>query len=140
MKTIFAAIAAATLATAAPALAQMGPGGVPVGAGLQRGVEELNTSGQTGFVTLFDRGSSTNIVTAIDGAGGRVEGVAIQRGKGCDTIQPGLVARSADLAHGISRGTVPLSEDRLLSGNYVVVVYSTSTTGGRQVACGQLYR
>jgi hypothetical protein len=142
MKQITGLLAAALLLlSSAAAFAQAPPGGVPLGAGLQRGVMELNNSGQDGYVTLFDQGKQTRIVTALEGTHpGRVQTVAIQRGKSCDSIQSGIVARSADLVHGISRGTVPLSQDRLTSGNYVVVVYSTNTPGARQVSCGQLYR
>jgi hypothetical protein len=141
MKLFSAMTAAALLLSSAPAFAQAPPGGVPFGAGLQRGVMGLNNSGQDGFVTLFDQGGQTRLVTALEGTlPGRVQTVAIQRGKTCDTIQPGIVVRSADMAHGISRGIVPMSENRLLSGNYVVVVYSNNTPGARQVACGQLYR
>lgn len=141
MKTILGLAAAALLLSTTPAIAQTAPGGVPVGAGLQRGVMELNNSGQTGFVTLFGHGNMTHMVTALEGTlGGRVQTVAVQRGKTCDAITPGIVARSADLAHGISRGNVPMSQSRLLSGNYVVVVYSNNTPGARPVACGQLYQ
>jgi hypothetical protein len=141
MKLTTGLLAAALLLFSAPAVAQEPPGGVPLGAGLQRGVMELNNSGQAGYVTLFDQGKQTRIVTALEGTHrGRMQTVAIQRGKGCDSIRPGIVARSADLVHGISRGTVPMSQDRLTSGNYVVVVYSENTPGARQVACGQLYR
>jgi hypothetical protein len=128
------------LLMSAPAFAQAPPGGVPVGAGTQRGVQELNNSGQTGYVTLFGAGNGTRVVTSLEGTlPGRVQTVAIQRGKSCDAIQPGIVARSTDLAHGISRGVVPMAQSRLLSGNYVVVVYSNNTPGARQVACGYLY-
>jgi hypothetical protein len=141
MKRIFALTAVTLLLAAAPAVAQAPPGGVPLGAGLQRGVMELNNSGQTGFVTLFTRGPSTRLVTALEGTlPGRVQTVAIQRGKACDAVTPGIVVRSADMQHGISRGVVPIAQNRLLSGNYVVVVYSNNTPGGRPVACGQLYR
>ena len=139
MKRLFATLLAALALTAAPALAQMGPGGVPVGAGLQRGVQQLGQSGQVGFVTLFGAGSGTRVVTAINGASTRVETVAIQRGKDCDAFEPAIVARSADLTNGISRGTVRMSEDRLLSGNYDVIVYSNNGPGARPVACGHLY-
>jgi hypothetical protein len=138
MKMIFSLAAAALLLSSAPAFAQ---GGVPLGAGLQRGVESINNSGQNGFVTLFRNGVETRMVTAIEGTmPGRTQTVAIQRGKSCDKVQPGIVTRSADMVHGISRGSVPMTEDRLLSGNYVVVVYSNNTPGSRPVACGQLYR
>jgi hypothetical protein len=140
MKLFFGMAAAAFLLSGAPAFAQVPPGGVPLGAGLQRGVMELNNSGQDGFVTLFNQGAQTRVVTALEGTlPGRVQTVAIQRGKTCDAIQPGIVVRSTDMAHGISRGTVPMSDDRLLSGNYVVIVYSNNTPGARPVACGQLY-
>jgi hypothetical protein len=141
MKTIFGLAAAALVFTSAPAFAQAPPGGVPLGAGLQRGVEALNNSGQTGFVTLFDHGASTRIVTALEGTPpGRVQTVAIQRGKSCDAITPGIIARSKDLKYGISRGEVPISQSHLTSGNYLVVVYSNNLAGARQVACGQLYQ
>jgi hypothetical protein len=141
MKRIFALSAVALLLAAAPAVAQEPPGGVPLGAGLQRGVMELANSGQDGFVTLFGQGPSTRIVTALEGTRpGRVQTVAIQRGKTCDAITPGIVARSTDMQHGISRGAVKIAESRLTSGNYLVVVYSNNTPGGRPVACGQLYR
>jgi hypothetical protein len=141
MKMIFGLAAAALLLTSAPAIAQAPPGGVPLGAGLQRGVEELNNSGQTGFVTLFRAGNSTRIVTALQGTmPGRVQTVAIQRGHTCDGFQPAIVARSTDMTNGTSRGVINMSQDRLLSGNYLVIVYSNNTPGARPVACGQLYR
>ena len=141
MKQIFALAMAALLLSSAPAIAQIPPGGVPLGAGLQRGVMGLNNSGQNGFVTLFTQGNQTRLVTALEGTlPGRVQTVAIQRGKTCDAIAPGIVVRSADLVRGISRGVVPMTAERLLSGNYVVVVYSNNRPGARQVACGQLYR
>ncbi len=140
MKMIFGLAAAALLLTSAPAIAQAPPGGVPLGAGLQRGVEELNNSGQTGFVTLFRAGNQTRLVTALQGTlPGRVQTVAIQRGHTCDAIQSGIVARSTDMTRGMSRGVINMSQDRLLSGNYLVIVYSNNTPGARPVACGQLY-
>jgi hypothetical protein len=141
MKLIFGLAAAALLLSSAPAIAQAPPGGVPLGAGIQRGVEEENNSGQTGFVTLFAQGGQTRVVTALEGTlPGRVQTVTVQRGKGCKSIQPGIVARSADMRNGMSRGSVSISQDRLLSGNYVVIVYSNNTPGARVVACGYLYQ
>ena len=141
MKLIFGIATAALLLSSAPAFAQAPPGGVPVGAGLQRGVMGLNNSGQTGFVTLFRGDGQTRLVTSLEGTlPGRVQMVTLQRGKTCDAIQPGIIARSADMSHGISRGSLPMTEDRLLSGNYVVIVYSNNRPGARMVACGQLYR
>ncbi len=147
MKPIFGLAAAALLLTSfltsAPAFAQgiPAPGGVPLGAGLQRGLEAVNNSGQTGFVTLFDHGKMTHVVTALEGTlPGRVQTVAVQRGKSCSAIVPGIVARSADMRKGISRGDVMMPQSRLVSGNYVVIVYSNNTPGGKPVACGQLYQ
>ncbi len=141
MKLMLSLATAALLLSSAPAIAQAPPGGVPLGAGLQRGVEAVNNSGQTGFVTLFRQGARTRLVTALEGTlPGRVQTVAIQRGKGCEAIRPGIIARSADMRNGMSRGSVPMSEARLVSGNYVVVVYSNNRPGARPVACGSLYR
>jgi hypothetical protein len=140
MKLIFGFVAGAMLLASAPAFAQAPPGGVPLGAGLQRGMMGLNNSGQNGYVTLFPAGKNTRIVTALEGTPpGRVQTVAVQRGKSCDEIKPGIVAKSTDLVKGMSRGQVPLAIDHLTSGNYVVVVYSNNTPGARMVACGQLY-
>jgi hypothetical protein len=141
MKTMLGLVAAALILSSAPAIAQAPPGGVPLGAGLQRGVMSLNNSGQTGFVTLFEHGKMTHVVTSLEGTlPGRKQTVAIQRGKTCDAITNGIVARSADMVHGMSRGDVMMAQSRLLSGNYVVVVYSNNTPGARPVACGQLYQ
>jgi len=141
MKAIFGLAAAALLLSSAPAFAQAPPGGVPLGAGLQRGVEELNNSGQVGFVTLFNNNGQTRIVTNLHGTmPGRTQTVAIQRGHTCDAIQSGIVARTTDMTAGTSRGVVNMAPDRLLSGNYLVVVYSNDTPGAQMVACGQLYR
>jgi hypothetical protein len=141
MKTIFGLIAAALVLTSAPAFAQKEPGGVPFGAGLQRGVMSVNNSGQNGFVTLFEHGKTTRVVTALEGTlPGRIQTVALQRGHTCDAIVPGIVARSADMVHGISKGTLAMPQSRLLSGNYLIVVYSNNMPGGRPVACGQLYQ
>lgn len=141
MKLFSGLAATALLLTSAPAFAQAPPGGVPLGAGIQRGVEELNNSGQDGYVTLFPMGAHTHIVTALEGTKpGRVQTVAIQRGRDCDSIQPGIVAKSTDMVKGMSRGDVPISTDHLLSGNYVVVIYSENTPGAHQIACSHLFR
>ena len=141
MKLLFGFAAAALLLSSAPAIAQVAPGGVPFGTGLQRGLEQQNNSGQTGFVTLFKAGTKTRMVASLEGTlRGRVQTVAIQRGKGCDQVRPGIVARSTDMRNGISRGIVPMSQDRLTSGNYVVVVYGNNSPRAKVVACGYLYQ
>ncbi len=117
-----------------------GPGGVPFGAGTQRGLAGLNNSGQTGFVTLFDRGARTAVVVAIEGAKHRLERITIQRGTSCDAIGARTAARLNDLSAGISRGYVPMPIAKLMSGNYVTVVYSSLRRDAHPVACGELYQ
>jgi hypothetical protein len=117
-----------------------GPGGVPFGAGTQRGLQSMNNSGQNGFVTLFDRGMRTAVVVAIEGAGSRRERVSFQRGTTCDRIGTTTAARLNDLAHGSSRGYAPLTMRRLLSGNYLTVVYNSTSPKAFPVACGELFR
>jgi hypothetical protein len=131
---------ATTAALAQDEPSGQGPGGVPLGAGTQRGVQGLNNSGMTGFVTLFAKGPSTGVVVAIEGAKDRKDHVVIQRGQTCDAIQPAIAAKLPDLKRGMSRGVVHMTEDRLLSGNYLAVVYSGNSKGNHQLACGQLYR
>ncbi len=115
-----------------------GPGGVPFGAGTQRGLQALNNSGQNGFVTVFDRGTKTAVVVAIDGGNGHAQRAAIVRGHSCDAL--GSVAFPLTNLHAkISRGYVPVAKARLLSGNYVAVVYANATPKARPIACGELY-
>lgn len=117
-----------------------GPGGVPFGAGTQRGVQGLNNSGQAGFITLFARGPRTAVVVALEGANGRHERVQLERQPSCDRLRPlEVLTRLANLEHGISRSYAPFSMNHLLAGNVVVVVYGNTTIFSRPVACGELY-
>ncbi len=143
MKLFFGIAAAALLLSSAPAFAQAPPGGVPLGAGFQRGVQGLNNSGQDGYVTLFPAGTAgdkTHIVTALEGTPkGRVQAVTVQRGTSCDSVQTNILAKSADMVKGMSRGDVPIPFKRMTSGNYVVIVYSDNTAFAHPVACGWLF-
>jgi hypothetical protein len=131
----------ALVLTAVPALAQVAPEGpTAIVAGVQRGIEELNHSGQVGYVTLFNRGSRVSIVTLVDGTKGRSEAVTIHRGRDCAIVQPIAVARLGDLTAGRSTSSVEIPMDRLLSGNYSLLVFSSVTPGARAVACAHLYR
>jgi len=140
------AVLIAALLTTTSALAQStdgipsgsGPGHVPFGAGEQRGLQSVNNSGQNGFVTLFRRGARTAVVVAVDSAR-HPERVAIIRGNSCAAIGSTVAARLADLHHGVSRGYVPMTMNRLLSGNYLTVVYSNVRPSASPVACGELY-
>jgi hypothetical protein len=142
MKLIIGLAAAILLLASTPAFAQQSmQGGVRAGAGVQRGLQSMHNSGENGYVTLFSAGASTRVVVDVHGMKRSVpQTVAIQRGKLCSAIQPGIVARSANLVRGMSRGTVPLSVHTLLSGNYVVVVRDGSMPGARIVSCGMLFR
>lgn len=161
------AMVAAFLATALPVLAQMAPG--DTGAGVQRGIQQMDQSGQVGTVTLFNGGGRTHVVLNIHGEpAGRVEAAHIHRGKGCDPsqIDPTPVYPLNNVVNGHSSSTVNASEDKLLSGNYVVIVHAgpmpaeapgmmgkhmssmgsmhgmmmTSKASEKYMSCGYLYR
>jgi hypothetical protein len=104
--------------------------------GVVRGLQSQNTSAQVGEV-LFD---STGLVVDVKGTGGKAEAVTINRGFQCSD-QPGPVsARLGTLSSGGHlAATTSISRDRLLSGNYLVVVHNNGANS-RAVACGQLYR
>ena len=137
MKALIAALAAALLTTAG-ALAQPVPG--DPGAGEQRGIEQLNNSGQVGTITLFRRGASTRAVVELHGTeAGRAQSVRIYRGPSCDDLAPKPQYFLTDMRTGRSVSTVNAPEEKLLSGNYNVVVFSSNTAGARSTACGHLY-
>lgn len=140
MKRNFPALAAVALVLAcgAPGAAQSPD---DTGAGDRLGMQQLNNSGQIGAVTLFNHGATTNLVVALDSVpAGRVEAVTLHRGKDCDSVDPKALMRLTDLKNGRSRSTVKMSEDRLLSGNYSLIVYSGTQANAHAVACGHLYR
>ena len=134
-RTLAALVAA--LAIPAAAAAQSYPG--DSGAGTERGIQELNNSGQVGTATLYAHGATTTVVVAIKGAGSKSESVRIYRGPSCDDIAGKPQQGLSDLHNGSSRTTVKMSQDRLLSGNYNVVLFSSTAGGARSVACGHLY-
>ncbi len=140
MKRILAALAAALLTTAA-ASAQTPD---DTGAGVRLGIQELNTSGQVGEVTLFQAGLSARVAVRIEGARNRPEAVRIYRGQACETGNPAGGPPAFVLSNlnpaGFSRTQVHVTVDRLLSGNYNVVVLSSAAPGAQPVACGHLYR
>jgi hypothetical protein len=103
--------------------------------GVVRGIESQNTSAQVGEV-LFN---ANNLVVDMKGTGTKSETVTINRGFQCSD-QPGPVsAVLGTLSNGRLTATASISRDRLLSGNYLVVVHNNSANS-RAVACGQLYR
>ena len=88
--------------------------------GVVRGLESQNTSAQVGEV-MFD---SNRLVVDVKGTGGKPEAVTINRGFQCSD-QPGPVfARLGMLSNGHLAATASISRDRLLSGNYLIVVHN----------------
>jgi hypothetical protein len=103
--------------------------------GIVRGIESQNTSGQVGEV-LFQ---SNGLVVDMKGTGGKAEAVTINRGFQCSDRPGPVTARLGKLSNGRLSATSSISRDRLLSGNYLVVVHNNDANS-RAVACGQLYR
>jgi hypothetical protein len=135
----FALAATLGLAASGGALAQIGPN--DSGAGTRLGIQQLNNSGQVGEVTLFKRGNDTLVVLRVQSVpSGRSEPAHIHRGSDCSNIDPKPAFGLAPVVNGVSRTLVKYSEDRLLSGNYVVNVHASDHALGHYVACGHLYR
>lgn len=135
---ILAALAAAVWVTAGTAFAQSYPG--DPGVGTQRGIEQAGNSGQVGTVTLFRHDRVTRIVVALHGTvPGRVQTVAIVRGPSCEQLGPRAPYRLAPMRDGVSTAAVAAPEDRLLSGNYNVVVFASDASRAPVSACGHLY-
>jgi hypothetical protein len=131
------AVLAATGLGAGSALAQSYPG--DAGSGVQRGIEQMNNSGQVGTVTLFGTGAGTRAVVDLKGADDRTEPVRIYRGPSCDDLGAKPQYLLSDLHAGRSTSVVRAPIDKLLSGNYNVVVFSSNQAGARSTACGHLY-
>ncbi len=135
----FAAALALALLTTTVASAQSYPD--DPGLGTERGIEQVNNSGQVGAVTLFRRGAATSVVVDLKGTDpGRVQSVRIYRGKSCEEFDPGgPVYFLTDMRNGRSVSSVKAPEEKLLSGNYNVVVFSSNVKDARATACGHLY-
>ena len=135
----FAAALALALLTTTVASAQSYPD--DPGVGTERGIEQVNNSGQVGTVTLFRRGAATRVVVDLKGTDpGRVQSVRLYRGPSCDDLgTSGPAYFLSDMRNGRSVSTVKAPEDKLLSGNYDLVVFSSNTKGARATACGHIY-
>jgi hypothetical protein len=67
--------------------------------------------------------------------------VRIYRGPNCEDLgTSGPAYFLTDMKNGASRSTVKAPEDKLLSGNYNVIVFSSNAAGARATACGHLYQ
>ena len=138
MKRIAAALALALLTTTT-ASAQSYPD--DPGLGTERGIEQVNNSGQVGTVTLFRRGAATRVVVDLKGTDpSRVQSVRLYRGPSCDDLGTrGPAYFLTDMRNGASVSTVKAPEEKLISGNYNLVVFSSNGKGVRATACGHLY-
>ncbi|MEA2718168.1 MAG: hypothetical protein QOJ39_32 [Candidatus Eremiobacteraeota bacterium] len=139
MKRTAAALVALLLTTAVVS-AQSYPG--DPGVGVERGVEQVNNSGQVGTVTLFNAGAGTRVVIDLKGTPeGRVQSVRMYRGPSCDDLgTSGPAYFLNDMKNGRASSVVKAPESKLLSGNYNVVVFSSNQAGARATACGHLYQ
>ena len=134
-----AALFVACLAHPPTGLAQIGPDD-PLGRGTQRGIQQMNASGQVGTITLFRRDPKTMVAIEMEGvSSGAVETVEIVRSKSCEN-PAGMEHAYAltDLHDRRSRTLVDVPAAKLLSGNYSVVLRSKADPG-HLFACGHLF-
>ncbi|HMD02238.1 MAG TPA: hypothetical protein VKG44_04650 [Candidatus Baltobacteraceae bacterium] len=134
-------VLASALCIGTVALAQVTPG--DPGAGTQRGLQEMNNSGEPGTITLFTRnnGAKTLVVVELRGEPhARSQPAHVYRGKACDDISPAPAYSLAPVVNGVSRTLVEVPEAKLLSGNYVVVVHAADNKLDQYVSCGLLYQ
>ncbi|HEX3469397.1 MAG TPA: hypothetical protein VHT05_15050 [Candidatus Elarobacter sp.] len=133
-----AIVTVAALVAGAGASAQPFPG--DPGLGVQRGMEQLNNSGQVGTVTLFAGGPNARVVVELHGTrDGRTQAVRLYRGPSCDALAAAPVYVLTEMRSGRSVSLVKAPESTLLSGNYNAVVLSSTAPGAKPTACGHLY-
>jgi hypothetical protein len=118
--------------------------------GYELGIQQLNTSGEVGSVTLFDRGPHTVVAVRMTGTRRPAQWVGIYRRHDCPgsfgnevvlgSTAPHPAFSLSDLQNGWSVSNVPVDYTRLVSGNYNVVVFSSNQAGARPTACGHLYQ
>ena len=117
----------------APALAQTSPD--QTADGVVRGIQPKNSSAQVGELVLH----ANTIAVDLKGTKGKAEAVTLNRGIDCSGTPGQLVAKLGMLSNGRLSAPAPLPNDRLMSGNYLVVVHNNDPTS-QPVACGHLYR
>ena len=104
-------------------------------------MEEIGQSGQVGAVTLFNRGpNATLVVLNVQQPPPHPQPAALQRAHGCERIDPQIAYRLNPVVDGRSSTIVPVSQDRLLSGNYSAIVHANLANPTWYVSCGHLYR
>lgn len=139
MKRLLTATLALAIGLTGVASAQINPNDSAFGTKL--GLQQLNGSGQIGSVTLYRHGKKTLVRIAVDGApAGRVQAATIHRGSDCDSVSTTPAFVVGTIKNGRGSATIDVSEERLLSGNYNLMVYSGTQASSRSVACGHLYQ
>ena len=138
--TVLAAYLIALAKSAPHAGAQIDPND-PLGLGTKLGIQTLNNSGQLGSITLFKRGAKTFVDVSMAGVPhGKTETAAIHRSRDCDgAIDPKATYTLGDVRSGRSRTLLAVAKDRLLSGNYGVVIASKADPR-HYFGCGHLYK
>jgi hypothetical protein len=125
------------LTLGAPVFAQTIPG--DSNRGTRFGVQQLNNSGQVGTVTIFPHGEKTLVVIHLveKESRGKTQDVKLARFQTCDdpnsATSPMPLTQSVD---GRSSTFVNIPFERMLSGNYGVLVRSVGNT--IDVACGHI--
>jgi len=110
------------------------------GAGIKRGIQQLNTPGQVGTVTLFERGQKTLVIVQLSAeAQDRTEPAHIHRAKACDELDPVPAFPLSPVVNRVSSTVLNVPIARLLSGNYAVNVHASANNLKHYVACGHLY-
>ena len=131
--------AAALMVTALPfhAGAQIAP--TDTGAGELRGMQDINNSGQVGSATFFPDPKGTKVEVRVRGMReGRIEPLAILRGKSCETVEPTLGWTLAPLIEGRSVTVIAAPIAKVLSGNYVIIAHADDHVSGHNLSCGEL--
>jgi hypothetical protein len=124
-------------AAVAPAIAQIAPN--DTGRGIERGLTAVNSSAQTGMVTVLRGDGGPRFQITVDGSAGHPESVTLVRGRSCpEALGAPNVAVLGTLHNGHLTATSPIPFDRLMSGNYTVLVRN-NTPDSRPVICGHIY-
>lgn len=106
--------------------------------GIVRGIQSVNASAQVGEVAIYP--GRREMIVAMHGSGNPNQAITLNRGFDCaDQAGPMTAMLGTVRANGRARVASPLPPDRLLSGNYNVVVHNNGPRS-RPVACGHLYR
>jgi hypothetical protein len=134
-------------ATALAASAQTSPPVMqkifPNSPGVERGLSSVNNSGQVGTATLHAiDAKATDVVLSMKGTvNGRPELAGIVRSPSgtCEAPPEGPFAYTlSPVKGGSSHSQISIGMDELLSGNYLVVVYSNEKPS-HFFSCGRLY-